>query len=92
MKAFVEIRSQSPVGTWPKQGPDTYVMVQVVSPNIEKLKVLNKKVAQKRGIKLIHCGEGYYNRQATTQSMLGSAIEKATQLADKINKEQKIPC
>ncbi len=85
--AHVEIRSQSPKGSWPAQGPDTYVMVQVVPAGVERLKVLNRKVAARRGIKLIHCGEGYHQRQQTNRSMLGAALEEARATAAEINGE-----
>lgn len=88
-KAYVEIRSQSPkgVGSWPRTGPDVYVAVQVVPDGVDKLTVLNKKVASKRGIDIIWCGEGYSNRCISSNSMLNIAITKAESLAKKINLE-----
>lgn len=85
MKAFIEIRSQHAKGTWPKQGPDTYVAVQVVPKGQTRLSYLNNKVAQKRGIQIIYCGEGYRERCATNKSMLGQAKENAENLAQRIN-------
>lgn len=84
MKAYVEIRSQKAVGTWPKCGPDKYIAVQVVPDNVEPLVYLNTKAAQLRGIKIIYCGEGYSNR-TSSKSMFGQAILKAKQIANKIN-------
>ena len=63
-------------------GPDTYVTVQLVPEGVAPLKQLNRKVAAKRGIELIYCGEGYWNRQATTRSALGAAIAKAEQILE----------
>jgi len=87
--AYVEIRSQSAKGTWPAQGPDTYVTVQVVPEGVKPLKVLNRSVAVKRGIKLIYCGEGYSTRCETTRSALGAAISEANQIAKRINEENR---
>ena len=53
MKAYVEIRRQKSRGTWPKCGPDTYVAVQVVPDNVQKLVSLQQKAANNRGITLI---------------------------------------
>lgn len=80
-KAHVETRSQPAKGTWPKQGPDTYVAVQYVPVGIEPLKVLNRAVAAKRGIEIRYIGEGYRNRIGQT-SMLGRAIQEAWNLAN----------
>ena len=86
--AYLEIRSQHAVGTWPKQGPDTYVAVQIVPEGITPLKVLNNKVAEKRGIEIVYCGEGYKENCKTQKSMLGAAIIKAKKIANKINLDQ----
>jgi len=83
--AYVEVRSQPAPGSWPKQGPDTYVTVQIVPQGATRLSCLNRSVAKKRGIILINCGEGYRNRQATTRSMLGAAKDKANYIAEAIN-------
>lgn len=83
-KAYVEIRSQSPRGTWPKQGPDTYVAVQVVPDGQQRLRVLNHKVAAKRGIEIIVVGDGYSEHRGPT-SFLGQAIAEAEELAASIN-------
>lgn len=85
MTAHVSIRSQPAKGTWPKQGPDTYVMVQLVPRGVQPLLCLNRRVASRRGIALIYCGEGYRERQATTRSMLGAAIAKAKAIEEAIN-------
>jgi hypothetical protein len=85
MIAYTEVRSQSPKGTWPKSGPDTYVMVQIVPPGVQKLISLNRKVAKKRGIVLIYCGQGYRERQATARSMLSMAKAKARRITEAIN-------
>lgn len=85
MHAYVETRSQKTKGSWPRQGPDTYIAVQIVPPGQHRLMVLNRKAANNRGIKIIYCGEGYQNRQKTHQSMLGRAKQKASKIADIIN-------
>ncbi len=82
--AYVETRSQPAKGTFPRQGPDTYVMVQVVPDGAKLLRCLNHMAARSRGIELIYCGEGYSNRSGP-RSMLGRAVEQATQIANKIN-------
>ena len=84
--AYVEIRSQSPKGSWPAQGPDTYVAVQIVPEGETHLSVLNRHVAANRGIEIVHCGEGYRSRTGPT-SMLGKAKKEATELAASINNE-----
>lgn len=81
MKAIVEIRSQRAK----HGGPDRYVAVQVVPEGVEPLRVLNHSVAAKRGIQIIHCGEGYSLRCKTLRSMLGSAIADAQRIANNIN-------
>ncbi len=85
MKAYVEIRSQSAKGSWPRQGPDTYVAVQIVPKGQTPLTVLNSRVAEKRGIEIIQCGEGYRDRQATSRSMLRQAIAKAEAIVEETN-------
>jgi len=59
--------------------------VQVVPEGVEKLKYLNYRVAEKRGIELIRVGEGYRDRQKTTRSALGAAIAEARRIAAEIN-------
>ncbi len=83
--AYVEVRSQSPQGTWPHQGPDTYVSVQVVPLGVSRLISLNHRAAKLRGIEIIHCGEGYRENQKSGRSMLSVAIAKAKEIAAKIN-------
>ncbi len=84
-EARVEIRSQPTKGSWPRRGPDTYVTVQVIPDGATPLTVLNRKNATDRGIRLLHCGEGYKDRCKTDRSALGSAIRLAEALADAIN-------
>ncbi len=83
MTAYIEIRSQHSKGSSGGKfgGPDTYVAVQVVPEGVSPLKVLNRKVAAKRGIKIIHCGQGYSNRQKTSRSSLGAAKAYAAEIA-----------
>jgi len=81
-KAYVEVRSQSR----PKFGPDTYVAVQVVPEGAVRLKVLNYKIAKKRNIEIIHCGEGYWKSQGPG-TRLGKALQRAEKLAQEINEK-----
>ena len=83
--ATAEIRQQPTKGRWPRQGPDTYVMVQVIPRGATPLVALNRHNAALRGIKLVYCGEGYALRQQTNRSMLGAALEKAKRLTNLIN-------
>lgn len=85
--AYLEVRSQAAKGTWPRSGPDKYVAVQIVPEGIEKLVNLNHVVAEKRGIKIIHIGEGYWNRRGPTSS-LGKAIEEAKAIVEKHNRKR----
>lgn len=85
MKTYVEIRGQSPVGTFPRQGPDRYVAVQVVPDGVEKLGALNRTVAEKRGIEIIYCGEGYSKSRKAQRSTLSVAIAIAEKIASGIN-------
>lgn len=85
MKAYLEIRSQNAKGTWPRRGPDTYVSVQIVPAGVIRLKQLNRKIAKNRGIILVYCGEGYYNRRNTNKSMLGKALQKAERIVQALN-------
>ena len=82
--AYVEVRCQPAKGTWPAQGPDKYVAVQVVPEGVERLKTLNASAAEKRGIRIIYIGQGYWNRRGPT-SALGIAIAEAKKVADQIN-------
>lgn len=84
VQAFVEERSQLAVGSWPTQGPDTYIAVQVVPDGVEKLNHLNRRVAKKRGIVIHYIGEGYTKNRGS-RSALGQAIEKAEKLVESIN-------
>jgi len=85
-RAFIEVRSQHSKGSCAHMfgGPDTYIAIQIVPHGQKRLKVLNKKAATNRGIKIIYCGEGYSRHRGAT-SMLGQAIEKAQDIAEKIN-------
>ena len=83
-KAYVEERTQKATGQWPRQGPELYVAVQVVPDGVVKLKALNNSVAEKRGIKIIYCGEGY-GRNYGPRSAIYAARRKAEQIADRIN-------
>lgn len=85
-KAYVETRRQPAKGSWPRQGPDTYVAVQVVPAGESRLSVLNRKVADQRGIQIVYCGEGYGNRTGP-RSALGQALVEAQRIADRINGE-----
>ena len=85
--ARVEMRTQHAVGTWPRQGPDTYVAVQVVPPGATPLRCLSRSAAERRGIKIIYCGEGYRKNDGP-RSALGQALRKANEIADGINDEQ----
>ena len=84
MKAIIEKRTQSPSGTWPKQGPDHYIAVQVVPGGVEPLKTLNRDAARRRGIEIIRCGE-YYGRSVGPRSLYAKALESARGIAAKIN-------
>lgn len=76
MKYIIEKRTQRAAGTWPKQGPDCYVAVQIVPDEVEPLKVLRRDSARKRGIELINCGEFYSNRTGP-RSMYAIAMRGA---------------
>lgn len=84
-EAYLETRQQHTKGSWPRQGPDTYVSVQVVPDGVERLIVLNRRTAAIRGIKLIYCGQGYQDRCKTDRSTLGAAIVKAQHIVNIIN-------
>ena len=84
--AYVEKRSQHSVGgSNGFGGPDTYWAVQVVPRGATRLTCLNAKVAAKRGIEIIHCGEGYSDRQQTDRSMYNVAKAEAHRVAAEIN-------
>lgn len=85
MKAYIEERSQHAKGTWPHSGPDTYVAVQIVPDGVEPLQYLNRRAAERRGIEIIYCGEGYRNRCGSGISMLDHARAKAARIANRIN-------
>jgi hypothetical protein len=79
-KAFLEIRNRPH-----RKGPDKYIAVQVVPIGQQKLKILNSRIAAIRGIDVIHCGEGYSNRQNNPHSMYNIAIRKAKEIINLIN-------
>ena len=85
--ALYEIRSQRSIGSSAHMfgGPDTYVMVQIVPADVTALVCLNYGAAKRRGIRLIHCGEGYQKNQATGRSMLGAAIAEGVRIEREAN-------
>lgn len=83
MKAIICERRQRSKGTWPNCGPDTYVAVQIVPEGVTPLYNLNSHIAEKRGIEIIYCGEGYSDRQKTSRSSLNQARERAAEIARK---------
>jgi len=88
--AYVEIRCKGAKrGRTGHSGPDRYVAVQVVPKGVQPLKVLNHRAAAKRGIEIIHCGDGYALRTKTPRSSLNRAIAKAKRIADEINNSGK---
>lgn len=89
MKAYVEIRSQSPVGKWPKSGPDTYFAVQIVPDGVPRLKQLNQRVADVRDIKIKYFGQGYSNRTGP-KSMYYQNLKAAEKFAKEFNESQKV--
>lgn len=86
MKAYVEIRSQHSRGSVANRfgGPDTYVAVQVVPEGAERLRVLRRDLAERRGIRIEYCGVGY-REHTGPRSALGRALAEARGLADRIN-------
>ena len=83
--AYLEVRTQPARGTWPRQGPDTYVTVQIVPDGQERLRCLNRSVAKKRGIELVYIGEGYWQRQKTLKSALGAALQQGYEFVENWN-------
>ena len=84
--AYLEVRSQSPKGRWPKQGPDTYVAIQYVPDDVAPLTYLNRSAAKRRGIVIEYVGEGYRNRTGPTSS-LGQAMAEARERVREHNGE-----
>ena len=82
--AYIEVRSQHAKGTWPAQGPDTYVAVQIVPAGVVPLQSLRSDTAKKRGIEIIYCGEGY-RKNSGPRSALGRAMTAARNVVDNIN-------
>ena len=85
MKAIIETRSQKASGKWPKQGPGKYVAVQIVPDGVAPLEALRSDSAEKRGIKIIECGEYYWNSTGP-RSRYAAAMRKATAIAEEYNK------
>ncbi len=83
--AYLEVRSIGAKGTWPHRGPDIGVYVQIVPDGEQRLKVLNRKIARKRGIIIIDCGVGYGQRYTSPNSMYSKAVAKAEKIVDSIN-------
>lgn len=85
--AYVEKRSQHSVGGGNSGfgGPDTYWAVQVVPAGAKRLVCLNAAAAKRRGIEIIHCGDGYSDRQQTASSMYNVAKTEAYRVAGEIN-------
>jgi hypothetical protein len=81
MKALLEVRTQKQRGG---KGPGLYVAVQKVPDGVEPLKCLNHAAAKRRGIEIIWCGEGYWNRKGP-KSMYGQALAKANAICEKVN-------
>lgn len=78
MNYHLEVRSQKSKGSSLGRfgGPDRYVAVQIVPEGVEKLSVLNRSHAAKRGIVIHYFGQGYHNH-AGPRSGLGIAIQRA---------------
>lgn len=85
--AFIEVRSQTIRGTWPKCGPDCYVAVQIVPDGVPPLRTLRADVAEKRGIRVIRCGEGYSHRRGP-RSRYAAAMAVAREIAAEVNGEE----
>ena len=83
-EAQTEQRGQHAVGTWPRQGPDQYIAVQVVPEGSEPLRCLSAVAARRRNIQIIQCGEGYQGSDGP-RSRLGAALEVADQIEWAIN-------
>ena len=81
--AYLEIRRQHSVGSSNGRfgGPDTYVTVQIVPEGVAKLTQLKRSVAEKRGIELVHFGEGY-SKHRGSRSALGRAILAAEEFVE----------
>jgi hypothetical protein len=77
---IVERTQQASVGRHGFGGPDTYVAVVVAPDGVTIPKVMNRDVLESRGIRMIHCGEGYAKHRGAG-SALGRALRKATQIA-----------
>ena len=87
--AYVEIRGQHSLDERWQGGPDTYVAVQIVPDGVERLKTLNRKIAERRGIEIRRIGEGYSEHRGP-KSSLGKAIARAEKIAQEINEVRTI--
>lgn len=87
MKAQTHIRSQHRVGNVNGKfgGPDTYVAVTIAPDDALVPKYLNRQVLQRRGIQLIHCGEGYSQHRGP-KSMLGRALKLAETIVQEVER------
>lgn len=85
-KAIVECRSQRSRGSSGGRfgGPNSYWAVQCVPAGVEPLKTLSHTAAEKRGIVIVHTGEGYSNRVGP-RSMFHAAKIEAERIASDIN-------
>ena len=85
MTAYVETRNLPLKGRFSR--PDVYVAVQVVPEGSPPLRSLRQDSAKKRGIEIVHFGEGY-RRHSGPNSMFGKALAEARAYADQINNPQ----
>ena len=79
--AYIEVRSQCAKGAWPHSGPDRYIALQIVPQGVEPLRALQSAAAERRGILLVYCGEGYWNRTGL-RSAYGRAYDLAARLQE----------
>jgi hypothetical protein len=71
-------------------GPDTYVAVTAAPDGVEVPYTLNTDVLKKRGIKLIHFGEGY-SKHWGPRSALGRAFQAAHDYVEAQTAKEKAP-
>jgi len=83
-RAIIETRTKKAPGTWPKQGPDGYVAVQIVPDGVQPLTSLRGDVARKRGIEIVRCGE-YYRNSTGPRSKYAAALKEAERIVQEIN-------
>ena len=72
-------------------GPDRYVAITIRPENVALPGCLRRDSLAKRGIKFIHCGEGY-SKNRGSGSMLGQAIARAKAIAKKVNENLESVC